>query len=194
MSGAGGRAALINLGLIAPPPSAGHGTDVRSRREDLRCSIFVATAACVLAACGSGKGGSDSSLEAQAAGWWVTPQTGDCYCPPQPECAAKDCTAYSVLGLLPDKRYVDGRVSTSSNASSMSTMGTLATGTYRVEGDRIIITQPGIQDLSLAATVTDGKLTLGSRIDVRAPDPLAAALDAASRGGRASWESWPLSR
>lgn len=76
----------------------------------------------------------------------------------------------------------------------MSTMGALASGTYRVEGDRVIISQPGLPDVALSATVTDGKLKLGSRIDVRPPSQLATALNQASAAGTASWDRWPMPR
>lgn len=133
-------------------------------------------------------------LEVQVQGWWVTPTTGGCYCPSQPECSANDCTGYAVLGLLPDKRYLDGMVSVSSSSHMMSSIGVLSSGTYQVDGTTVVITQANLPDARLDASVIDSQLTLGPRVDVRAPASLAAALNQASANGKATWSRWPLAQ
>jgi hypothetical protein len=140
-----------------------------------------------LGAMGCGRD-SDSNADS-ATGWWITPQTGACFCPPQPECAAGDCVSYSVLGLLPDKRYYDGQVSISKHDSSMSSVGSIQSGTYRVDRDSIVISQAGVPDASLRFSASGGQLNLGTRLLERAPPNLAAALDAKAAGDRPSWKS-----
>ena len=73
-------------------------------------TLVVSSAIVVTLGCGRSSS-SSLPLEAQVQGWWVTPTTGGCSCPGQPECEAGDCKGYAVLGLLQDKRYLDGMVS-----------------------------------------------------------------------------------
>jgi hypothetical protein len=152
------------------------------------CVVFIAIALTLtLGACGSSQ--ASAPLDDQVKGWWVTPQTGDCYCPPQPECGAGDCVSYSVLGLLPDGSYYDGRVSVSSKGKTMSTMGALSTGKYRVQGSTVIISQSNIPDATLETKVTNAQLTLGSRVDDRAPVNLSTALDRSTVNRASAWSA-----
>jgi hypothetical protein len=154
-------------------------------------TLVVSSTVVLMLSCGRSSPPSPP-LEVQVQGWWVTPTTGGCSCPSQPECEAGDCKGYAVLGLLQDKRYLDGMVSFSETRHTMSAMGTLASGTYRVEGTTVVISQSKIPDARFETTVTGNQLTLGHRIDVRAPDSLATALADASRDNKATWTRFPV--
>lgn len=72
-------------------------------------------------------------------------------------------------------------------------MGELAKGTYRTDGSNVIVSQVGLEDLVYPTKFSGDRLTLGTRIEVRAEPQLAAALDRAAARGEATCKSFPLS-
>ncbi|MBX3208174.1 MAG: hypothetical protein KF764_24215 [Labilithrix sp.] len=62
----------------------------------------------------------------------------------------------------------------------------------RIDANRVVITQPKVPEARLDIAVEGDRLTLGTRVDVRAATDLAAALEKASRGGAVRWERQPL--
>lgn len=142
--------------------------------------------------CGRDDLPSSEETQQRVQGWWVDPASGACFCPQQAECSGGDCTSYSVIGLLADKRYIDGRIAVSRRNGTMSTMGALARGTYRTDGASVIVSQVGLEDLVYPTTFSRDRLTLGTRIEVRAEPQLAAALDRAAARGEATWKTFPL--
>jgi hypothetical protein len=71
----------------------------------------------------------------------------------------------------------------------MSTMGALSTGAYRLQGSTVVISQPNLPDATLDIKVNDGHLTLGSRVDERAPPSLSTALDRATANNASQWSA-----
>jgi len=135
------------------------------------------------------------SLATQVAGWWVDPQSGACYCPQQAECGGGDCVAYALFGLLPNNRYVEGSIAYSANLASMSTMGTLLTGTYQVRDTSVIISQPNVADATLTVTfLPSGEAHFGARTEVRPPAAITAALEKATASGSLTWKSYPVTQ
>ena len=127
------------------------------------------------------------NLQQQVQGWWVDPKSGPCSCPAQAECQAGDCMNLAVLGLLPDGRYYDGHVSYSAKAATMSTVGTLSTGTFRVSDGSVIITQAQIPDATMPVSFTPAGMLLGTRVEARPPQNVWTALDNAVLTGNAQW-------
>lgn len=136
----------------------------------------------------------EPALSERVQGWWTNPSQGTCYCPPQAECQAGDCASYSVVGFLPDGKYFDGQIAYSKSAGTMSSMGELPSGTYRVDAATIVVSQPKISDASLPAKMTGDRLQLGTRIVTRAPQNLSAGLTQAVEGGTTHWSSFPVPR
>lgn len=170
---------------------------VRRRRDLLAARSLVALAAVLgltCFSCGRDSSAPESNLETRASGWWIDPQAGGCYCPQQAECGGGDCAGYSVLGLLPDKRYFGGQIAVSRAAGTLSSVGAVATGTWRSTAQEVTVSQPKIDDMRLAVKVDGDRMNFGPQVLVRAPADMTAALARASESGSATWKTVPLQR
>jgi hypothetical protein len=124
-------------------------------------------------------------------GWWQDPATDACVCPSQPECSPGDCKAISFLGFT-STTYYSGTISWSAQAQTMSSEGTVTTGTYVITGGNLQLTRNTGDQTAFALTCSGNQMTLNGANKVRASTSLAQALTSATAAGT-TWQRTPLS-
>jgi len=143
---------------------------LRARRLGILALLIFGSV--VLSACSQG---SSQDVVANLQGWWRDPQPDACICPAQAECAAGDCKAFSFMGFA-STQYFNGTFTWSAADQSMSSEGTLSSGTIAVNGNQLVLTRSTGEVSSFAVTAGGSQMTLNGAAKVKVSSDFATAL------------------
>jgi hypothetical protein len=113
-------------------------------------------------------------------GWWQDPTAGTCVCPGAAECDASDCEARRIVGFTMDGQSYTGIARISESLGTLTPVGSLSAGTYRVGGGEVLVTPSDAPAYSASMSCSGHGLVINGVSKVRASGWIASELTAIS--------------
>lgn len=150
--------------------------------------IIIAVVLGVVAACNGGGSSSSSATSTCPAGWWVDSSSSSCSActgsNSNPECTHADCVQLGFQGFPDGQTAIDGVLTYSVEAGTISALGPCVRRTYTISSGTIQIS--GTQDAGLSCS--GDRLTTTYAYKIRPSAGLSAALDRALAGSATTFK------
>jgi hypothetical protein len=158
----------------------------------MRCKLIVGgLAACVSVAVlfGCGEARHEQTVGQCVVGWWVEAESSTCSsCDAtnkNPECSHRDCVQLSFEGFRTPDAVIDGVVTYSEEAGTVSSVGLAEARTYRVIDNKVQIASTKGEGL----TCSDAKLSTTYYHKVRASPQVATGFERALAAGPTAFKA-----